>query len=232
MSVIGVKKMTKRKTKELKQLINNINYDSEYRLEISDNLQDFFELMQLYNSAIREVRTKLETLDEEFHVRYNHNPIHHIESRLKSPQSIFEKLKRKGYEISVESIRNNLTDIAGIRVICNYIEDIYTISELLLQQDDITLIRKRDYIANPKENGYRSLHLVIEIPIFLSDRKELVPVEIQIRTIAMDCWASLEHQLMYKSAKSLPDYLRVQLKECADSIADIDLKMQNIFKQL
>jgi len=188
--------------------------------------------MQLYNSAIREVRTKLETLDEEFHVRYNHNPIHHIESRLKSPQSIFEKLKRKGYEISVESIRNNLADIAGIRVICNYIEDIYTISELLLQQDDITLIRKRDYIANPKENGYRSLHLVIEVPIFLSDRKELVPVEIQIRTIAMDCWASLEHQLMYKSAKSLPDYLRVQLKECADSIADIDLKMQNIFKQL
>ena len=224
--------MTKRKTKELKQLINTINYDSEYRLEISDNLQDFFELMQLYNSAIREVRTKLETLDEEFHVRYNHNPIHHIESRLKSPQSIFEKLKRKGYEISVESIRNNLADIAGIRVICNYIEDIYTISELLLQQDDITLIRKRDYIANPKENGYRSLHLVIEVPIFLSDRKELVPVEIQIRTIAMDCWASLEHQLMYKSAKSLPDYLRVQLKECADSIADIDLKMQNIFKQL
>ena len=226
--------MTRKRIKENTYLINNINnIDTPgYRLEMPEILQDFLELRQLYNAAIREVRAKLETLDEEFHVRYNYNPIHHIESRLKTPQSIVEKLKRKGYEVSIESMRKNLTDVAGIRVICNYIDDIYTIAELLLRQDDITLIRKRDYIAKPKENGYRSLHLVIEVPIFLSDRKELVPVEIQIRTIAMDCWASLEHQLMYKSAKSLPDYLRVQLKECADSIADIDLKMQNIFKQL
>lgn len=226
--------MIKKRVKDNTQLVNNISsIDTyEYRLEMPEELQDFFELRQLYNAAIREVRTKLETLDEEFHVRYNHNPIHHIECRLKTPQSIIEKLKRKGHKISVESIRENLTDVAGIRVICNYINDIYIIAELLLRQDDITLIRKRDYIANPKENGYRSLHLVIQIPVFLSDRKELVPVEVQIRTIAMDCWASLEHQLMYKSDKPLPDYLSAQLKECAESIFDIDLKMQNIFKQL
>ncbi|HHV99192.1 MAG TPA: GTP pyrophosphokinase family protein [Clostridiaceae bacterium] len=226
--------MKKKRIKNNVHLVSNINIIDtyEYRLEMSEKLQDFFELRQLYNAAIREVRSKLETLDEEFHVRYNHNPIHHIECRLKTPQSIFEKLKRKGHEISVESIRKNLTDVAGIRVICNYIEDIYTIAELLLRQDDITLIRKRDYIANPKENGYRSLHLVIQIPIFLSDRKELVPVEVQIRTIAMDCWASLEHQLMYKSAKALPGYLRAQLKECAEAMNNIDLKMQSIFKQL
>ena len=226
--------MIKKRTIEKAHLINNINNaDSpEYRLDILEKLQGFYELRQLYNAAIREVRTKLETLDEEFHVRYNHNPIHHIECRLKSPQSIIEKLKRKGQEISVESIRKNLTDLAGIRVICNYIDDIYTIANLLLGQDDITLIRKRDYIAGPKENGYRSLHLVIQVPIFLSDRKELIPVEVQIRTIAMDCWASLEHHLMYKSAKSLPDYLSRQLKECAEAIYNIDLKMQSIFKQL
>jgi len=226
--------MIKKRIKDNVNQVNNINVIDtyEYRLEMSEKLQDFFELRQLYNAAIREVRSKLETLDEEFHVRYNHNPIHHIECRLKTPQSIFEKLKRKGHEISVDSIRKNLTDVAGIRVICNYIEDIYTIAELLLRQDDITLIRKRDYIANPKENGYRSLHLVIQIPIFLSDRKELVPVEVQIRTITMDCWASLEHQLMYKSAKALPDYLRAQLKECAEAMNNIDLKMQSIFKQL
>jgi len=226
--------MTRKRIKENTYLINNINnIDTPgYRLEMPEILQDFLELRQLYNAAIREVRAKLETLDEEFHVRYNYNPIHHIESRLKTPQSIVEKLKRKGYEVSIESMRKNLTDVAGIRVICNYIDDIYTIAELLLRQDDITLIRKRDYIAKPKENGYRSLHLVIQVPIFLSDRKELVPVEVQIRTIAMDCWASLEHNLMYKSAKPLPDYLIAQLKECAEAISDIDLKMQNIFKQL
>jgi len=205
---------------------------SGYLPDISDRLQDFLELRQLYNAAMRKVRTKLEILDEEFQVRYNHNPIHHIECRLKSPQSIIEKLNRKGYELSLESIKKNIMDIAGIRVICNYIDDIYIISELLLKQDDIALIRKRDYIANPKENGYRSLHLVIMTPVFLSDRKEQVPVEMQIRTIAMDCWASLEHQLMYKAPRPLPDSLREQLKECADAVNAIDLKFQSIYRQL
>lgn len=223
--------MLKKKNKASTQLINNLMV-SGYRVDISDQLQDFLELRQIYNAAIREVRTKLEILDEEFQVRFNYNPIHHIEYRLKTPQSIVEKLNRKGLELSIESIRDNITDIAGIRVICNYIDDIYTISELLLKQDDITLIRKRDYIANPKENGYRSLHLVIIVPVFLSDRKELVPVEVQIRTIAMDCWASLEHQLMYKSSIPMPDSLKKELKECADSMYEVDLKLQNIHKQI
>lgn len=223
--------MLKKKNKSDTQIINNLMV-SGYRVDISDQMHDFLELRQLYNAAMREVRTKLEILDEEFHVRFNHNPIHHIECRLKSPQSIVEKLNRKGVELSIESIKKNITDIAGIRVICNYIDDIYTIADLLLKQDDITLIRERDYIANPKANGYRSLHLVIMVPVYLSDRKELVPLEVQIRTIAMDCWASLEHQLMYKSSRSLPDSLIAQLKECADAMNDVDLKLQSIYKQL
>lgn len=205
---------------------------SGYQVDIADRLQDFLELRQLYNAAMRKVKTKIEILDEEFQVRYNHNPIHHVECRLKSPQSIVEKLNRKGYGLSIESIKKNILDIAGIRVICNYIDDIYIISELLLKQDDIELIRKRDYISNPKANGYRSLHLVITTPVFLSDRKESVPVEIQIRTIAMDCWASLEHHLMYKAPNPLPDSLREQLKECADAVNAVDLKFQDIFRQL
>ncbi|NLM10576.1 MAG: GTP pyrophosphokinase family protein, partial [Clostridiaceae bacterium] len=163
--------MLKKKNKSDTQIINNLMV-SGYRVDISDQMHDFLELRQLYNAAMREVRTKLEILDEEFHVRFNHNPIHHIECRLKSPQSIVEKLNRKGVELSIESIKKNITDIAGIRVICNYIDDIYTIADLLLKQDDITLIRERDYIANPKDNGYRSLHLVIMVPVYLSDRKE------------------------------------------------------------
>jgi len=223
--------LIKRKIKNGAQIINSL-VPSEYRVEISEQVQDYIELRHLYNAAMRKVKTKLEILDEEFKIRFNHNPIHHIECRLKSPQSIVDKLNRKGLELSMESIKKNIMDIAGIRVICNYIDDIYTISELLLKQDDIALIRKRDYIANPKENGYRSLHLVIMTPVFLSDRKELVPLEVQIRTIAMDCWASLEHQLMYKSPVPLPDSLKEQLKECADAMNDVDIKLQNIYKQL
>ena len=219
--------MKKKKNSDT-QIINNL-LAADNRLVMQDKIQDLLELRQLYNAAIREVSTKLEILDEEFRVRFNHNPIHHIDCRLKSPQSIIDKLNRKMCEISIESIKNNITDIAGIRVVSNYIDDIYTISELLLKQDDITLLRKRDYIANPKENGYRSLHLVIQIPIFLSDCKEFIPLEVQIRTIAMDCWASLEHQLIYKSPDPLPDTLREQLKECSDAVSDIDMKFQNIY---
>ncbi|AGC69237.1 RelA/SpoT domain-containing protein [Thermoclostridium stercorarium subsp. stercorarium DSM 8532] len=202
------------------------------QVDIADQIQDFLELRQLYNAAMRKVKTKVEILGEEFQVRYNHNPIHHIECRLKTPQSIIEKLNRKGYELSLESIRKNIMDIAGIRVICNYIDDIYTIADLLLKQDDVALVRKRDYIANPKENGYRSLHLVVVTPVFLSDRKEHVPVEVQIRTIAMDCWASLEHNLIYKSSRPLPDNIKEQLKECADAVNAIDMKIRDIYRQL
>lgn len=195
------------------------------------HVRGFLEMQQVYRAAISEVSTKLETLDAEFRVRYEHNPIHHIESRLKSPQSIMAKLKSKGIELTVENVRKQLMDIAGVRVVCNYIEDIYDIAEMLEAQNDITPIRRRDYIAHPKENGYRSLHLIIRVPVFLSDRTEHVPVEVQIRTIAMDFWATLEHELRYKASSEISDALRNRLTQCAQLSADLDLEMQAIRNQ-
>lgn len=200
--------------------------------KILEQLYQFIELEHLYESAIREVKTKLEILDSEFKTKYDYNPIHHIEDRLKSPQSMMEKLQRKGMTFSTENVRATLHDIAGVRVICNYIEDIYSVAEFLTRQDDVTLIKTKDYIKDPKPNGYRSLHLVIETPVFLSDRKELVHVEVQIRTIAMDFWASLEHQLKYKTDSEVSAELAQQLKDCAETIAATDLKMQSIYQTL
>lgn len=194
--------------------------------------QQYRELMQLYDAAVREVRTKVEILDAEFRVRYARNPIHHIDTRLKSPASIVEKLNRKGLPQTLEAIEQNLTDIAGVRIVCNYVEDIYHIAELLLRQQDIELVRKRDYIQSPKESGYRSLHLVIRIPVFLSSHTELVPVEIQIRTIAMDFWASLEHQLRYKSDQETTQKLRRRLQRCAEQSAQLDQEMQSIYQEI
>ncbi len=192
----------------------------------------FLEMQHLYQSATREISTKLEILDDEFQFIHRRNPIHHMQSRIKSIKSIFEKLNRKELEISMESAKANLHDIAGIRVVCYYIEDIYMIAKMLTQQDDIELIRETDYIKNPKPNGYRSLHLVVKVPVFFSNGKEVVPVEIQIRTIAMDFWASLEHQLRYKTIDTIPPSVARELQECADTIADTDLRMQRIYKTI
>ncbi|MDF2987516.1 MAG: hypothetical protein K0R50_3026 [Eubacterium sp.] len=192
----------------------------------------FFEMQHMYQSATREISTKLEILDDEFQVIHKRNPIHHMQSRIKSLKSIFEKLERKDLEVSMESAKANLNDIAGIRVVCYYIEDIYMIARMLTQQDDIELIRETDYIKDPKPNGYRSLHLVVKVPVFFSDGKETVPVEIQIRTIAMDFWASLEHQLRYKAIDTIPPSVARELQECADTIAETDLKMQGIYKSI
>lgn len=199
---------------------------------VMDQMYKFIELEHLYDSAIREVKTKLEILDSEFRTKYSYNPIHHIEDRLKSPESMFNKLKRQNLPFTVESVRENLFDIAGVRVICNYIEDIYQVADLLTAQDDVTLIKRKDYIANPKANGYRSLHLVIETPVYLSEQKELVNVEVQIRTIAMDFWASLEHELKYKTDTEVSAELAEQLRLCAETIAQTDLKMQQIYRTL
>lgn len=204
----------------------------ETQEKVLDQLYQFIELEHLYESAIREVKTKLEILDSEFKTKYDYNPIHHIEDRLKSPQSIMEKLRRKGKSFNSDNARENLHDIAGVRVICNYIEDIYAVAEFLTKQDDVTLIKIKDYIKEPKPNGYRSLHLVIETPVYLSDRKELVHVEVQIRTIAMDFWASLEHQLKYKTDSEVSAELAQQLKDCAETIAATDLQMQSIYQAL
>lgn len=185
-----------------------------------------------YQSALREVRTKLEILDDEFQMRHSRNPIHHMESRIKSPQSIAQKLRRKGLSVSCEAAMDNLNDIAGIRVVCAYLNDTYTIAGLLTGQDDIELVQTRDYIASPKPNGYRSLHLIVRVPVFLSEGKLLLPVEVQIRTIAMDFWASLEHQLRYKEAAHVPEELNLQLLSAANRIAELDGDMQHIHDQM
>ncbi len=201
--------------------------------ELAEQMKGLLELTQIYNSAIKEITTKLEILNDQFKLRHSHNPIRYIESRVKSPRSIVEKCRRKNVELIPEAVVENIQDIAGIRVICCYIDDIYNIADMLLSQNDITLIKKKDYIKNPKENGYRSLHLVIRIPIFLSDRVEMVPAEIQIRTVAMDFWASLEHQLRYKSENgSVSEGISRELKECAEDSAELDLRMQDIYKRL
>lgn len=198
---------------------------------LAKQIRSFISTENLYLSATREIVTKLENLNDDFKYTQERNPIHNITTRVKTPSSIIKKLKRRGHELSVEAAQKFLTDIAGVRVICSYIDDIYLIMESLLYQDDIQLIRKSDYIKNPKANGYRSLHLIVTIPVFQSSKKELVHVEIQIRTIAMDFWASLEHELAYK----LDDEKRVsasaELKACANEIADIDKRMQNLYNK-
>ena len=195
-------------------------------------LQEYQAMRQLYNGAIREITTKLENLDDEFSTRYAHNPIHHMESRLKSLKSIVGKLQRKGLPLTLASAQKELYDIAGVRVICNYIDDIYDLADMLCGQGDVAVLRRRDYIQEPKPNGYRSLHLTVRIPVFLSTGSVGVPVEIQIRTIAMDFWASLEHQLRYKAEHTVRPSLRAQLKACAEESAALDLRMQAIYRQL
>lgn len=216
--------------------INELKYASKLlslsEEERNSTLLEFFELNQIYNAAIKEISTKFEVLDEEFKVKHNHNPIHHMETRLKKPYSIIEKLERKGHDTDLITAMNNIYDIAGVRVICPYVKDIYRISDLLLNQDDINLITVKDYIKKPKKNGYRSLHLVVSVPVFLSDSKKIVPVEIQIRTIAMDFWASLEHKLKYKSNSEYQEEIEQELRDCANQVADIDLKMQNIHEKI
>ena len=199
--------------------------------KILDQGEAFRTLMAYYRCAIMEVETKFNVLNTEFSLKYDRNPIETIKSRLKSPESIIEKLQRKGLEFSAECIERELTDIAGVRVVCAFPEDIYQLSECLLKQDDITLIKKQDYIENPKENGYRSLHLIVETPIFLHDQKRLMRVEVQLRTIAMDFWASLEHRIYYKKGQDDKE-LRRELKECAEISAALDLRMQEIRGQL
>ncbi len=198
--------------------------------ELFSSLREFLELQHLYKAAIKEIETKLQILNEEFNVRFARNPIHHIESRLKSSPSILNKLKKKGFEVSIESAKKNLNDIAGIRVVCCYIDDVYSVADMLLRQSDIHLVKKQDYIKHPNYNGYRSLHLDLSIPVFLSERTEQVMVEVQIRTVAMDFWASLEHDLRYKSDKHIPQEICEAMLESAAAIADIDVRMQEIYR--
>lgn len=196
--------------------------------QIMAQMKPFQQLMMQYECALQEVATKLNVLNAEFSLEYDRNPFESIKTRIKQPISIWEKMKRLGEEITVDNIENCLNDVAGIRVICSFPEDIYTIAELLSKQDDIKVLKRKDYIKNPKENGYRSLHLILEIPIFLSNEKKYMKVEVQFRTIAMDFWASVEHKLKYKKNINNPEQIAEQLKHCADTIADVDFRMQAI----
>ena len=207
--------------------------DDIARLQSSHDLIELLsgiqQSMAIYESGIQEVLTKLEILQRD--ARFSkHNPIESIKSRVKSPMSILEKMHRKGFPISLESIKTNLNDIAGIRVICPFIEDIYTVADMLTRQDDLKVVEKKDYIQNPKPNGYRSLHLIVETPIFLHDQKRLMKVEVQFRTISMDWWASLEHKIRYK--KNLPEmeYVERELYECAEISAQLDARMEKLQK--
>lgn len=194
---------------------------------------EFRQTQHLYSSAVKSLRLKLETINGEFFASYSSSPIHHIESRIKSGHSIVEKLSKKGLEISAESAKNNLNDIGAIRVVCNYIDDVYRVEEMLLRQGDIELVKRQDYIKEPNFNGYRSLHLDVRVPVFLSDTTEYVMVEIQIRSVAMDFWASLEHDLRYKADKSsIPAGIDEEMLRISDEIAKIDERMQSMHKRL
>ncbi len=217
------------------EIINNaVHQIAEYPPAASDffaESKQFEELMMMYECAIKEVQTKLEILDREFSVRYKRNPISSIESRVKSPMSIYRKLRKDGLPVSIKTITRNLNDVAGIRVICNFIDDIYDIVRMVAKQDDLRVIGTKDYIRNPKENGYRSYHMIVEVPVFFSRSKQIMRVEIQIRTIAMNFWASLEHQIRYKknieNMEGIEQISR-ELHEAAEIIAETDRKMQAI----
>ena len=207
------------------EIAENLDY-------FAGQLREFQELMMMYNCAIREVRTKLDVLNDEMAVCSPHNPIEMIKSRVKKPRSIVEKLQRRGYPISVDSVLDNLHDVAGVRVICSFIGDIYKIAAILGAQDDVTVLEIKDYIKNPKPNGYRSYHMIVEIPVFFSDRKQPMKVEVQIRTIAMDFWASLEHQMKYKKDVPGSEDLVNRLSQIADRINQTDMEMQEIREEI
>lgn len=205
-------------------LLKRLN-DSELKKWLRDYAMPYKELMAYYRCAMMEVETKFNVLNEELSLAYDRNPIETIKSRLKSPESIVDKAARKGLPLTIDSIEKNIRDIAGIRVICSFPSDIYMLADCLLSQDDITLIERKDYIEHPKPNGYRSLHLIVEIPIFLHNQKRLMKVEVQLRTIAMNCWASLEHQLRYKKDRRMTEEMASELALCARLSAELDQRM-------
>ena len=213
---------------EQKEALKRQNKIIEIQAEKLKEGEALTRLMMEYRFAIMEVETRLRVLNEEFSHKYNRNPFESIKSRLKSPESIHDKLRKKGYPVTVENIRRHLADVAGLRVICSFPDDIYRLADLFTRQDDILLLKKKDYIKKPKSNGYRSLHLILSVPIYLSNEKKYMKTEIQFRTIAMDFWASLEHKLKYKRDMDNAEEIVAQLKNCADSIEMLDYQMQEL----
>ena len=198
-----------------------------------ENAHAFLVMRNLYAAAGRQLTLKFEVLNSEFNVLYARNPIHHIESRVKSPESIAAKLLKKGLPLTLESAMQNVNDIAGVRVVCSYIDDVYRVAEMVERQQDLEIVKRQDYIKTPNYNGYRSLHLDLRVPVYLSDRTEQVLAEVQIRTIAMDFWASLEHDIHYKADRAnLPAGIDEEMLACAEKIAEIDRQMQDMYRRI
>ncbi len=210
------------------RVVGHLAGSEEFHDMMQRNLAPYRRLMTYYECAMMEAETKFRVLDAEYSLQHDRNPIESIKTRLKSPESLAKKLARKGFPISVESVEKNIYDVAGVRVVCTFPDDLYTLADALLAQDDVELVERRDYVADPKPSGYRSLHLIVETPIFLESEKRLMKVEVQLRTISMNFWASLEHQLRYK--KNLPDEdaraVAAELADLAESAADLDSRMQ------
>ena len=205
-------------------------------MEIEDihgnDAESWEEVVLIYNSALKEIGTKLEILNDEFQHVHQYNPIEHIKSRIKTPQSIVQKLKKHGYESTIANMVRYVNDIAGVRVICSFTSDIYRIAEMLINQNDVKVLSVKDYILNPKPSGYKSYHLIVTVPIFLSDRIVDTKVEIQIRTVAMDFWASLEHKIHYKFEGNAPEHIKKELVECAQMVSELDARMLSLNEQI
>ncbi len=212
------------------EFVRNSLLSDEFLEMLEKNKKPMDLLMSYYQCAIMEIETKFKVLNQEYSLQYDKNPIESIKTRVKSYDSLLRKIRKKNIPLTLESIEKNINDIAGVRVICSFPDDIYDIADSFLRQDDITLIEKKDYIKNPKPSGYRSLHLIVQVPIFLQNTKKLVTVEVQLRTIAMDFWASLEHKMRYKKniAPDQVKFLQDELSDCAKQSANLDERMQNI----
>ena len=200
--------------------------------KLNEGIDSWNTVMLLYHSALKEVGTKLEILNDEFQHVHQYNPIEYIKSRIKTPESIVKKLRRNGYESTIDNMVNYVNDIAGIRIVCSFTSDIYRMADMIGKQNDLTVVWVKDYFKNPKDSGYKSYHMLVTVPIFLSDRVVDTKVEIQIRTIAMDFWASLEHKIYYKFEGNAPDYISEDLKECADIVSMLDAKMLSLNKAI
>lgn len=206
--------------------------DMETREDNGDGIDSWKEVTLTYNAALKMIETRMEILNEEFQHVHRYNPIEHIKSRIKTPESIVKKLKRDGYESTIENMKKYINDIAGIRIICSFTSDIYRIVKMIREQKDIEVIAVKDYITFPKASGYKSYHLIVTVPVYLSDRTVDRKVEIQIRTVAMDFWASLEHKIHYKFEGDVPDYIREELVECATMVSDLDARMLKLNEEI
>lgn len=204
----------------------------EFMLDAESQIMNWQEVMLVYNAALKQINTKLEILNDEFQHVHQYNPIEHIKSRIKTPESIVKKLRRHGYESTIENMVKYVNDIAGIRIICSFSSDIYQIAEMIRHQNDIHVVAVKDYIQMPKASGYKSYHMLVTVPVFLSDRTKDVKVEIQIRTVAMDFWASLEHKINYKFEGNAPEHVKQGLIECAHMVSELDSRMEGLNEEI